>query len=104
VTYNVVLARKAEEDRIELIKQGYGKKIKELIKILEEDPFQDPPRYKQLTGEMKGMFSRRINIEHRMVYEVLPSEDREFKGTVKVVRMKTHYKGMIPMFFLLASN
>jgi Txe/YoeB family toxin of toxin-antitoxin system len=101
VTYEVFLARKAEEDLKELIKQGYGKKIKELIRILEKDPFQNPLRYKLLTGEMKGMFSRRINIEHRLVYEVLSFENEEFKGTVKVHRIRTHYKGIIPLFFFL---
>ena len=100
----MVLARKAEEDQADLIKMGYGKRIKELIKVLEEDPFMDPPRYKKLTGEMKGMFSRRINIEHRLVYEVLPAEDEEFRGIVKVVRMKTHYKGIIPLFLMIASD
>jgi Txe/YoeB family toxin of toxin-antitoxin system len=101
VTYEVLLSRKAEEDRIELTRQGYGKKIKELIEILEVDPFQDPPRYKHLNGEMKGMFSRRINAEHRIVYEVVPPEDDTFKGTVLVHRLRTHYKGIIPLSLFL---
>jgi Txe/YoeB family toxin of toxin-antitoxin system len=97
----VLFTHKAEEDRKELTKQGYGKKIRELIEILEKDPFQDPPKYKRLTGEMKGMFSRRINVEHRLVYEIIPSEDVAFEGTVKVYRLRTHYKGIIPLFFLI---
>jgi Txe/YoeB family toxin of toxin-antitoxin system len=101
VTYEVLFTRKAEEDLKELLKQGLGKKIKELIVILEKDPFQNPPKYKHLSGEMKGMFSRRINIEHRLVYEIIPSEDDAFEGTVKVLGSKTHYKGNIPLFFFI---
>jgi len=102
VTYEVIFTRKAEEDLKELTKQGYGKKIKELVEILENDPFQTPPKYKSLTGEMKGMFSRRINIEHRLVYEIIPAEDDAFEGTVKVYRLRTHYEGIIPLFFLIS--
>jgi len=102
VNYEVLLSKKSKEDREELSKQGYGEKIEELIEILRNDPFQNPPKYKRLTGEMKGLLSRRISREHRLVYEVLPAEDKKFKGTVKVVRMRTHYKGIIPLFLLIA--
>jgi Txe/YoeB family toxin of toxin-antitoxin system len=81
VTYEVIFTRKAEEDRKELTRHGYGKKIKGSAEVLENDPFQNPPKYKHLTGEMKGMSSRRINIEHRMVYEIIPAEDDAFEGT-----------------------
>ena len=101
--YEVLLSKKAKDDREELTKQGYGEKIEELIEILKNDPFQNPPNYKQLTGEMKGLLSRRINREHRLVYEIIPAEDKRFKGTVIIIRMRTHYKGIIPLFFLIAT-
>ena len=101
MNYEVLLSKKAKEDREELTKQGYGEKTEELIEILKNDPFQNPPNYKRLTGEMKGLFSRRINREHRLVYEIVPAEDEKFKGTVNIIRMKTHYKGIIPLFFLI---
>ena len=99
--YEVVLVPKAKEDLDELKRSGYGRKAKELLTVLEEDPFRNPPKYKQLGGNMKGLFSRRINIEHRLVYEVLPSTDEKYQGRVKVHRMRTHYKGMIPIFFFM---
>jgi len=99
--YEVVLVPKAKEDLDELERSGYGRKARELLIILEEDPFRSPPKYKQLSGNMKGMFSRRINIEHRIVYEVLPPVDDRYQGRVKVYRMRTHYKGIIPIIFFL---
>ena len=101
MTYEVIFTHKAEEDLKELTRQGYGKKIRELIEILENDPFQDHPKYKKLAGEMEGMFSRRINIEHRLVYEIIPAEDNVFEGTVKAYRLRTHYRGIIPLFFFM---
>jgi len=101
VTYEVFLTPKALKDLEELDRCGYGQKARELLSVLEEDPFQDPPRYKQLSGDMKGMFSRRINVEHRLVYDVMPSDDAIYQGKVIVHRMRTHYKGVIPAFFFL---
>ena len=99
--YEVVLTPKAKEDLDELERGGYGRKARALLTILEEDPFKNPPKYKQLGSNMKGMFSRRINIEHRLVYEVLPPVSEQYQGRVKVHRMRTHYKGIIPMFFFI---
>jgi len=101
VTYEVLLSPQAKEDLRELDRNGYGRKARELLNILKEDPFRNPPKYKQLSGNMKGMFSRRINVEHRIVYEVTPSDDKKYQGTVTVHRMRTHYKGVIPAFFFL---
>jgi len=101
VTYEVLLSPQAKEDLYELDRSGYGRKAREVLNILKEDPFRNPPKYKQLSGTMKGMFSRRINLEHRIVYEVAPSEDKEYKGIVTVHRMRTHYKGIIPILFFL---
>ena len=99
--YEVMLTPKAKEDLNELERGGYGRKARELLTILEEDTFKSPPKYKQLSGNMKGMFSRRINVEHRIVYEILPAVDERYRGRVKVHRMRTHYKGIIPAFFFL---
>ena len=99
--YEVVLVPKAKEDLDELERSGYGRKARELLTILEEDPFRSLPKYKQLSGSMKGMFSRRINVEHRSVYEILPPADERYQGRVKVLRMRTHYEGIIPILFFL---
>jgi len=101
VTYEVFLTPKAQKDLEELDRSGYGQKARELLTILEKDPFQNPPRYKQLGGGMKGTFSRRISLEHRLVYDVMPPDDDKYKGKVIVHRMRTHYKGILPAFFFL---
>jgi Txe/YoeB family toxin of toxin-antitoxin system len=99
--YEVFLTPKAKKDLDELDRGGYGKKARELLTILEEDPFRNPPRYKELGGSMKGTFSRRISLEHRLVYDVLPPDDGRHQGKVIIHRMRTHYKGIIPAFFFL---
>ena len=74
-------------------------KIRELLAILETDPLQNPPPYEQLTGNLSGAFSRRINRQHRLVYEILgnspgykdPSGEL-YKGIVKIIRLWTHYE------------
>ena len=101
MVYEVFLTPKAEKDLEELDRCGYGQKVRELLAILEKDPFQNPPRYKQLGGNLKGTFSRRISLEHRLVYDVMPSENDSYRGKVVVHRMRTHYKGIIPAFFFL---
>ena len=101
MTYEIFLTPKAKEDLDELDRCGCGQKARRLLVILEYDPFRNPPRYKQLSGSMKGLFSRRINAEHRLVYEIMPSDDEEYQGKVVVYRMRTHYKGIIPAIFFL---
>ncbi|WP_048111538.1 Txe/YoeB family addiction module toxin [Candidatus Methanoplasma termitum] len=99
MAYDVRLAPPAIEDLCELERSGYGRKARELLTVLEEEPLRNPPKYKKLSGDMKGKFSRRINAEHRLVYEVLPSKDEKYEGEVRVHRMRTHYKGIIPAIF-----
>jgi len=101
VTYEVLLTTKALKDLEELDRCGYGQKARELLAILENDPFQNPPKYKKLIGNIRGSFSRRINVEHRLVYDVVPPDSEEFQGKVIVQRMRTHYKGIIPALFFL---
>ena len=96
--YQIVYEKQAVKDIKNLKSAGLDKKAKELIEIIREDPFKNPPPYEGLVGNLKGFFSRRINIQHRLVYqvyaEIVAVEGIEYEGTVKIVRMWTHYDGM----------
>jgi Txe/YoeB family toxin of toxin-antitoxin system len=87
VSWQVVFARHALKDAKKLAASGLKPKALELLAILERDPFQNPPPYEKLVGDLAGAYSRRINIQHRLVYEVF-TETR----TVRVLRMWTHYE------------
>ena len=82
----VVFTKQAQKDAKKLKSCNLDKKAKELIKILEVNPFQTPPPVEALRGNLKGAYSRRINIHHRLVYTVIPNVH-----TVKVISMWTHY-------------
>ena len=86
VNYRIVYAEQARKDAKKISRSNLKEKALELIKLLEEDPFRNPPEYEVLVGDLSGAYSRRINIQHRLVYEVYEEE----KG-VKVLRMWTHY-------------
>ena len=96
--YLVKFSKQADKDKKLLRGAGLDKKAKELLNIIAENPFQTPPPYEGLVGNLDGFYSRRINIQHRLVYEVYPDaiieNGVEYEGTVKVVRMWTHYSGM----------
>lgn len=72
-----------------------SEKAKLLVDIIRENPYQNPPRYEKLVGNLDGILSRRINIQHRLVYQVceepFTEEDVLYQGTVKIIRMWTHY-------------
>jgi len=85
--WRVVFTKQAQKDAQKLFSSGLHQKAEELIKILRENPYQTPPPFEKLWGDLSGAFSRRINIQHRMVYQVLDGEK-----TVKVIRMWTHYE------------
>jgi len=87
VSWRVVYTRHAQKDAKKLAQSNLKKKTLELISILEQDPFQNPPQFEKLVGDLEGAYSRRINIQHRLVYQVL-TEDR----VVKVLRMWAHYE------------
>jgi Txe/YoeB family toxin of toxin-antitoxin system len=74
------------KDVRKLAKSNLKEQALELLKLLEEDPFQNPPPYEQLVGDLAGAYSRRINIQHRLVYQVLPNVP-----VVKVIRLWTHH-------------
>ena len=85
--YAVRLSKRAGKDRAKLIQAGLSYKAKDLIDILAENPYQSPPAYERLIGKLKGFYSRRINIQHRLVYSV-----HEDKKTVVIRSMWTHYE------------
>ena len=85
--YNIVYRKQAIKD-IQRIKQsGLAEKAKNLIEVLKSNPFQNPPPYEKLVGDLEGAYSRRINIQHRLVYQVYEEEK-----TVKIIRMWSHYE------------
>lgn len=86
VRYKVVYSKQALKDAKKLSSASLDHKAKELIELLQDDPFQKPPPYEKLVGNLHGSFSRRINIKHRIVYEVLEDEK-----LVRISRMWTHY-------------
>ncbi len=87
VSWQVVFARHAQKDAQKLAAAGLKAKALDLLAILAADPFQNPPPYEKLVGDLAGAYSRRINIQHRLVYEVFPKE-----RVVRVLRMWTHYE------------
>ena len=86
--YRLVFTRQARRDARKVAAAGLRTNVERLLQILREDPFRSPPPFEKLVGDLTGAFSRRINIQHRLVYQVL---DRE--RIVKVLRMWTHYGG-----------
>lgn len=85
--YVVKLSKMAEKDREKIIRGNLSKKAKELIDIIAEDPYGSPPSYEKLRGDLTGFYSRRINIQHRLVYTV-----HEIEKIVVVRSMWTHYE------------
>ena len=83
----VVFAKHALKDAKKLSAVGLKEKAEELLEVLAIDPFQNPPAYEKLVGDLDGAYSRRINIQHRLVYEVFKKE-----RTVRVLRMWSHYE------------
>jgi toxin YoeB len=87
VTWNLVYSKYALKDAKKLSAAGLKDKAQALLNILEVNPLQNPPPYEKLVGDLKGAYSRRINIQHRLVYEILNKEKM-----VRILRMWTHYE------------
>ena len=87
VKWRIVYTRQAQKDAKKIAAAGLRQKVEKLLEILFENPFQTPPPFEKLIGDLSGAYSRRITIQHRLVYQVL----QEIK-TVKVIRMWTHYE------------
>jgi toxin YoeB len=86
VSWRLLYTRQAQKDAKRLAASNLKPRAQELLDILADDPFRTPPPFEKLVGDLAGAYSRRINIQHRLVYQVLEAE-----GVVKVLRMWTHY-------------
>ena len=84
--YKLVYTKQAKKDAKKAASSGLKSKIEDLLEIIEEDPFEEYPPFEKLVGSLEGAYSRRINIQHRLVYQVYEKEK-----VVKVIRMWTHY-------------
>lgn len=87
MSWQVVFSKHAQKDAQKLAAAGLKPKAQELLAVLGVDPFQNPPSYEKLVGNLAGAYSRRINIQHRLVYDVFTQEK-----TVRVLRMWSHYE------------
>ena len=87
MSWRIVFTKKAQKDAKKLSASNLKEKAEAIIQILRKDPYQIPPPYEKLVGDLSGAYSRRINIQHRVVYQIIDNEN-----TVKVIRMWTHYE------------
>ena len=87
MSWRVVFTKQAQKDAKKLAAAGLRPKAEELLEILRQNPSQNPPPYEKLVGDLAGAYSRRINIQHRLVYQILEAEQ-----TVKVLRLWSHYE------------
>ncbi len=86
MTWRLVYTRHAQKDAKKLAAAGLKNKALQLLEILEKDPYQNPPPFEKLVGDLSGAYSRRINIQHRLVYQILDEQ-----RVVKILRLWTHY-------------
>jgi len=87
VSYTLIYSNQAKKDARKLKKTHLVEKAKQLLEIVHQNPFTDPPPFESLVGDLKGAYSRRINIQHRLVYSV-----DESRKTIKVLRLWSHYQ------------
>ena len=87
VKWELAFSKQALKDAKKVKAAGLKPRVEELLALLEKDPFQNPPGFEKLVGDLAGAYQRRINIQHRLVYEVFTKE-----GVVRVLRMWTHYE------------
>ena len=87
MTWELVYTKQAQKDAKKLAASGLKNKAQSLLKIIKNDPFQRPPPYEKLAGDLSGAYSRRINIQHRLVYQIYEKEH-----AIKVIRLWTHYE------------
>jgi len=87
VSWRIVFTKQAQKDAKKLSASGLRQKAEKLIQILRENPYQTPPPFEKLVGDLTGAYSRRINIQHRLVYQILDSEQ-----VIKILRLWTHYE------------
>lgn len=87
MNWTLVFTKQAQKDSKKLRASGLRPQAERLLAVFEKDPFQNPPPYEKLVGDLSGAYSRRVNIQHRLVYQVLADVK-----TVKVIRLWSHYK------------
>lgn len=87
MSWHIVFTKQAQKDALKLKAAKLKPKALSLLVVIEQDPFKIPPPYEKLVGDLSGAYSRRINLQHRVVYQVLDAE-----RTVKILRMWTHYE------------
>jgi len=87
VSWEIVYTKQAQKDARKLASSGLKSKALDLFTVLKENPYQNPPPYEKLVGDLLGAYSRRINIQHRLVYQVF-----EIEKIIKVIRLWTHYE------------
>ena len=85
--WKIYYTKQAQRDASKLASSGLKSKAEELLQIISEDPYQNPPPYEKLVGDLSGALSRRINIQHRLVYQVYEQEK-----SLKIIRLWTHYE------------
>ena len=85
--YNIIYSSQAQRDAKNIRKSGIKNNIQKIIEILQKNPYQNPPPFEKLLGDLSGSYSRRINLQHRLVYQVYEKEK-----IVKIIRMWTHYE------------
>ncbi len=87
MNWQLVFTNQAQKDAKKLAQAGLKPKAEVLLEVLQKDPFQNPPSYEKLVGDLQGAYSRRINIRHRLVYQIFKKEK-----IIKIIRMWTHYE------------
>ncbi|TYT75164.1 Txe/YoeB family addiction module toxin [Desulfobotulus mexicanus] len=87
MSWKVVFTKQAQKDAKKISSSGLKSKAEDILGVLKQNPYQTPPPYEKLVGDLSGACSRRLNIQHRIVYQILNDEK-----TVKVIRMWTHYE------------
>jgi len=87
VKWRLIYTKQAQKDSKKLSSSGLKSKALKILKLIEKDPYQTPPSYEKLIGDLSGAYSRRINIQHRIVYQIFEEQKR-----IKIIRMWTHYE------------
>ena len=87
VKWKIIYTKQAQKDAKKISSSGLKNKVICLLEILEKNPFQTPPSYEKLIGDLSGAYSRRINIQHRLVYQIIEKEN-----IIKIIRMWSHYE------------
>ncbi len=87
MSWKIVFTRQAQKDAKKVSASNLKPKAEKIFQVLRQNPFQTPPPYEQLVGDLAGAYSRRLNIQHRIIYQIITDEK-----TIKIIRMWTHYE------------